>query len=562
METTRSSQLSQPESVKFDSSTRYMVDTRKHYLLASNTDSLESLLKNQSEQLLKVLIELKSEYDLIIRESTVKKHLIEEYTKKINMLQKANSNLEKKQEEQKELSENIREGIEKKKNKKNEELYSKQTFEKHVDKLSKDLLLIQKNIIRCESQSDLLDKKKERLLFDENYIKLRKNQIQFKIDEQNKLNMKNKNENDLQIEFYETVIKQKSMFMQLSDDKKERQKKIEQEAKIDSNDKQEVEKRRKLMLLMLYNQYLKQRMVKQLKKYEEIEFTFEKIRDIVGTQDLSIIINFVLERNKRYNYDLNIVDEKQKKIDKLKKDIKKLKTKLTSLKNDIIVNENIKEDSKLERSIQEHNGLDKNDIELIKIENEKNQELNILGKKYNEVSLSYNQVLTNIKAMQDFDKAHPLDIGEEEEEKKKEKNEIKNSSHLTKDEEINIQKYEHLLKKILKVFNILYLCKTKQEFINLMKEKGISQYETINISDNKNTMRNNKKNRTRRNTRRSSVKINTKTINKKTTDEEDDLSNNDQDKYIIKKFINEQKKEIDDFIKIKKVEIKNNPNNK
>ena len=403
METTRSSQLSQPESVKFDSSTRYMVDTRKHYLLASNTDSLESLLKNQSEQLLKVLIELKSEYDLIIRESTVKKHLIEEYTKKINMLQKANSNLEKKQEEQKELSDNIREGIEKKKNKKNEELYSKQTFEKHVDKLSKDLLLIQKNIIRCESQSDLLDKKKERLLFDENYIKLRKNQIQFKIDEQNKLNMKNKNENDLQIEFYETVIKQKSMFMQLSDDKKERQKKIEQEAKVDSNDKQEVEKRRKLMLLMLYNQYLKQRMVKQLKKYEEIEFTFEKIRDIVGTQDLSIIINFVLERNKRYNYNLNIVDEKQKKIDKLKKDIKKLKAKLTSLKNDIIVNENIKEDSKLERSIQEHNGLDKNDIELIKIENEKNQELNILGKKYNEVSLSYNQVLTNIKAMQDFD---------------------------------------------------------------------------------------------------------------------------------------------------------------
>ena len=560
METTRSSQLSQPESVKFDSSTRYMVDTRKHYLLASNTDSLESLLKNQSEQLLKVLIELKSEYDLILRESTVKKHLIEEYTKKINMLQKANSNLEKKQEEQKELSENIREGIEKKKNKKNEELYSKQTFEKHVDKLSKDLLLIQKNIIRCESQSDLLDKKKERLLFDENYIKLRKNQIQFKIDEQNKLNMKNKNENDLQIEFYETVIKQKSMFMQLSDDKKERQKKIEQEAKVDSNDKQEVEKRRKLMLLMLYNQYLKQRMVKQLKRYEEIEFTFEKIRDIVGTQDLSIIINFVLERNKRYNYNLNIVDEKQKKIDKLKKDIKKLKAKLTSLKNDIIVNENIKEDSKLERSIQEHNGLDKNDIELIKIENEKNQELNILGKKYNEVSLSYNQVLTNIKAMQDFDKAHPLDIGEEEE--KKEKNEIKNSSHLTKDEEINIQKYEHLLKKILKVFNILYLCKTKQEFINLMKEKGIGQYETINISDNKNTMRNNKKNRTRRNTRRSSVKINTKTINKKTTDEEDDLSNNDQDKYIMKRFINEQKKEIDDFIKIKKVEIKNNPNNK
>ena len=50
-----------------------MIDTRKHYLLASNKDSLESLLKNQSEQLHKVLMDLKAEYDLIIRESTLKK---------------------------------------------------------------------------------------------------------------------------------------------------------------------------------------------------------------------------------------------------------------------------------------------------------------------------------------------------------------------------------------------------------------------------------------------------------------------------------------------------------
>ena len=95
------------------------------------------------------------------------------------------------------------------------------------------------------------------------------------------------------------------MFMKLSDNKNERQKQIEQEAKIDSNDKQEVDRRRKLMLLILYNQYLEQRMSNQLKLYEEIEFTFEKIRDIIRTQDLSIIINFVVERNKRYNYNLN-----------------------------------------------------------------------------------------------------------------------------------------------------------------------------------------------------------------------------------------------------------------
>ena len=555
METEKSSQTSN----YYEPSNRYMIDTRKHYLLASNKDSLESLLKNQSEQLHKVLMDLKAEYDLIIRESTLKKKLIEEYNKKINMLQKADSTLEKKQEEKKELTTNLQEGLEIKKNKKNEEIYSKQTFSKQVNKLSKDLLLIQKSLIKSEMESDSLDKKKERLLLDENLIRLRKNQIQYKIDEQNKLNERNQNENELQIEYYETIIRQKSMFMKLSDDKNERQKQIEQEAKIDSNDKQEVDRRRKLMLLILYNQYLKQRMSNQLKQYEEIEFTFEKIRDIVGTQDLSVIINFVVERNKRYNYNLNIVEEKQKKIDKLKKDIKILNKKLTSLKNNIIVDENSKQDSKLETSIKDYNGLDKKDIEMIKLENEKNEKLNILGKKYNEVSLAYSQVLTNINAMQEYDKIHPLDLSNNEEEKEeiKEKN---ISNKLTKEEEMNIQGYENLLKRILKVFNILYLCKTKQEFINLMKEKGINQNDfIININDNKNS-RTSKKTRTRRNTRRS-VKINSRILNKKTTDEEEDSSNYDHDKNIMNRFIIEQKKEIDDFIKIKKVELKSNQNN-
>ena len=555
METEKSSQTSN----YYEPSNRYMIDTRKHYLLASNKDSLESLLKNQSEQLRKVLMDLKAEYDLIIRESTLKKKLIEEYNKKINMLQKADSTLEKKQEEKKELTANLQEGLEIKKNKKNEEIYSKQTFSKQVNKLSKDLLLIQKSLIKSEMESDSLDKKKERLLLDENLIKLRKNQIQYKIDEQNKLNERNQNENELQIEYYETIIRQKSMFMKLSDDKNERQKQIEQEAKIDSNDKQEVDRRRKLMLLILYNQYLKQRMSNQLKRYEEIEFTFEKIRDIVGTQDLSVIINFVVERNKRYNYNLNIVEEKQKKIDKLKKDIKILNKKLTSLKNNIIVDENSKQDSKLETSIKDYNGFDKKDIEMIKLENEKNEKLNILGKKYNEVSLAYSQVLTNINAMQEYDKIHPLDLSNNEEEKEeiKEKN---ISNKLTKEEEMNIQGYENLLKRILKVFNILYLCKTKQEFINLMKEKGINQNDLIiNINDNKNS-RTSKKTRTRRNTRRS-VKINSRILNKKTTDEEEDSSNYDHDKNIMNRFIIEQKKEIDDFIKIKKVELKSNQNN-
>ncbi len=572
METGDQNQISQIDyqELNNNASSRYMEDTRKHYLLASNTESLQSLMDNQKEELTNVLIELKSEYDLITRESSIKKQLIEEYNKKIIMLQKANINNKKKQEEKKETTRNLKEGIDIKKNKKNEEMYNKKTLEKQLDKLSKDLIIIQKQIYHCENESALLDKKKEKTKLEENAINEKKNQIQYKIDEQTSRIRKNRSENDLQIQYYETVIRQKVLFMQLADDRKERQKKIEQDAKNDSLDKQEVEKRKKLLLLMLYNQYLKQRMDNQLKKYEELEYTFQKIRDIVGTQDLSLIINFVLERNKRYNYNLHIVEEKQRKIDKITKDIKRMKSQLVNIKNEVLVNEKSSMDSNLktETSMSEYNGLNKKEINMIKIENEKNQQLRLLGQKYNEVNLAYNQVLTNIKEMQEYDNNNPLDLGEEEKEenegiKKDEKRKIK----LSNEENEIIEGYENLLNKILKAFNILYLCKSKQEFINLMREKGISQKQ--NFEENKSNVNSmNKRSKGKKRSRRGSINIKStlkkisdeKEIKKNNEgDEEEDSSNYDPDKIILNKFIKEQKKEVDDFIKIKKVEIKKPP---
>ena len=572
METGDQNQISQIDYQERNNnaSSRYMEDTRKHYLLASNTESLQSLMDNQKEELTNVLIELKSEYDLITRESSIKKQLIEEYNKKIIMLQKANLNNKKKQEEKKETTRNLKEGIDIKKNKKNEEMYNKKTLEKQLDKLSKDLIIIQKQIYQCENESALLDKKKEKTKLEENAINEKKNQIQYKIDEQTSRIRKNRSENDLQIQYYETVIRQKVLFMQLADDRKERQKKIEQDAKNDSLDKQEVEKRKKLLLLMLYNQYLKQRMDNQLKKYEELEYTFQKIRDIVGTQDLSLIINFVLERNKRYNYNLHIVEEKQRKIDKITKDIKRMKSQLVNIKNEVLVNEKSSMDSNLktETSMSEYNGLNKKEINMIKIENEKNQQLRLLGQKYNEVNLAYNQVLTNIKEMQEYDNNNPLDLGEEEKEenegiKKDEKRKIK----LSNEENEIVEGYENLLNKILKAFNILYLCKSKQEFINLMREKGISQKQ--NFEENKSNVNSmNKRSKGKKRSRRGSINIKStlkkisdeKEIKKNNEgDEEEDSSNYDPDKIILNKFIKEQKKEVDDFIKIKKVEIKKPP---
>ena len=282
------------EARKKNASSRYMEDTRKQYLLASNNESLQALIENQEEELTRVLIELKSEYDLLTRESSIKKELIEEYNKKINMIQHANNTNERRQEEQKESTNHLKQCIELKKNKKEEELYTKKTLAKPVDKLNKDLFIIQKQIVKCENEAVLLEKKKERARLDENIIKEKGNQVYSKIEQQNQKNEKNKNENDLQVQYYETVISQKKLFMQFADERKERQKKIEQEAKNDAQDKQEVEKRRKLQLLKLYNQFLRTRMEEQLKRYEELEDNYEKIRDICGSQDLEFIIDFIM----------------------------------------------------------------------------------------------------------------------------------------------------------------------------------------------------------------------------------------------------------------------------
>ena len=114
METEEKKELSPQDYLERNknATSRYMEDSRKQYLLASNTESLQTLMERQQEELTRVLIELKSEYDLLTRETSIKKQLIDEYNKKINMIQHANTVNEKRQEEKKESTNHIKEGIE------------------------------------------------------------------------------------------------------------------------------------------------------------------------------------------------------------------------------------------------------------------------------------------------------------------------------------------------------------------------------------------------------------------------------------------------------------------
>ena len=51
---------------------RYLTQKKKQYLLASNQESIQQLIQSQMDQLTDILIQHKSEYDKLTRESKIK----------------------------------------------------------------------------------------------------------------------------------------------------------------------------------------------------------------------------------------------------------------------------------------------------------------------------------------------------------------------------------------------------------------------------------------------------------------------------------------------------------
>ena len=686
---------------------KYLTEMKKRYLLASSEESLQALMDNQNAELTNVLISLKSEHDQIKLESDNIQRQIDEYDKQIKMIQNAEEASKANQEKQKKDIQFMNEGINAKKERKSEEEYNKKSLLKQRDKINKDLFILQKEIIKYENESQVLDKKLERAGLDQNLIKEKKNQVHSKIVNQKKKNDTNLNENELKIKQYKKVIELRSAFLKFSDERKEIQNQIAQKAKNDALDKQEVEKRKTLKLLMLYNQYLRTLMNEELQQNEELEYIFQEIRDIVGTKNLDEIVDFIMNRNKRYNYTCQEIEDCEKMNKKLKREIKFLKENLVVLKNNLLVKE--KDQKELEIELTNN---PEDEMKIIEKEKEKNRNLLELGKKYNEVEKAYQLVIQNITSLVETEKQNPLNVqleneegsqnhfeltnnelknydeievkrGEREELDKyelteeenaivnnvkelnekdiyelekielpflnkiirkdeedkdvtDEENEIineilaielteeeKNKAkklELTEDEEkVATQKlkkdekelssekkkqradyfreiktkfwvyqlqekqknaaykikklkkqkddlvnnYEFLLKKVAKTFDALYLCHSKQEFLNMMKEKqiDISGSSSLRKAQTKKPT----KRLTKRLNRRGSVNNRyTKTENKyviaDNKDEEDDKSNYDPDIKILNRFMKEQNKEKENFIsgKIKITDDKNN----
>ena len=391
---------------------KYLTEGKKRYLLASSEESLQALLDNQNEELTRVLITLKSEHDQLTLETNKIQSMLDEYEKRIAMLQSADESSKAAEEKQKKDFEFMDNGINSKKERKNEEEFTKKSLIKQKEKLTKDIFIIQKEIIQYENESQTLDKKMERAAINENIIKEKKNKVYKKTDDQKNKNNDNLKENNLKLEQYKKMIELKSAFLKFSDDRKEIQNQIAQKAKNDSLDKQEVEKRKTLKLLMLYNQYLRTLMDEELKENEELEKIFDEIRDICGTKNLNEIVDFILLRNKRYNYACQEINNCEQKNKQLKKEIKEYKKELTELKNNLLVEEKGQNGRELDVEVSTN---PEEEMEIIEKEKKKNKNLIELGRKYNEVEEAYQLVIQNISAMVENEKQNPLDVKVEEE---------------------------------------------------------------------------------------------------------------------------------------------------
>ena len=417
---------------------RYLTEGKKHYLLASSQESLQALEDNQKAELTRVLITFKSEDDQLTLEMKKIERMLDEYDKRIAMLQSADESAKIAEEKQKKDFEFMDNGIASKKGRKDEEEFTRKTLIKQREKLNKDIFIIQKEIIHYENESQNLDKKMERAAINENIIKEKKNKVYSKTENQKQKNKSNQNENDLKLQQYRKMIELKSVFLKFSDDRKEIQNQIAQQAKNDSLDKQEVEKRKTLKLLMLYNQYLRTLMDEELKENEGLERVFEQIRDICGTKNLDEIVDFIMLRNKRYNYACQEINNCEQYNKKLKKEIKGLKQDLTTLKNNLLVEEKGENGRELDVELST-NPEEENDI--IEKEKEKNKNLLLLGRKFNEVEEAYQLVLQNISTMIENEKQNPLSIKVDKEEEEIEQLELTNDE-LKKFDEVTFNRNE------------------------------------------------------------------------------------------------------------------------
>ena len=372
---------------------------KKVYYLASCDENIDMLKKEQEQGLTDILLLLKKEHDNIIMESKKITDETERLEKKIKMIKQMDAKTDKKNFDSKVENENIKKAIEATKERLREEEYKKKTLTALLIKIKKDINLNEISLQKSYDKQNLLNQKlqKEKLL--QNEIKAKSNQVKSQIDSQKKKNEQEKEENKKQEQYYKTIIEQKLDFIRAAEERKERQVKIAQDAKKTSGDKDENEKREKLEILYLINNYLQKKMENELEKNRDIEDAFSRIRLICGTNNLKSIIEKVLLKDKKYNYTIKQINEKEQEKKKLTKEIEELNKKFMNLRNEIVVDD----DSVAKKDIQIIKSKDveatANNETLLNEEITLNEKYNLNKELNNLVNLRYDQVVNSLRKL-------------------------------------------------------------------------------------------------------------------------------------------------------------------
>ena len=390
-----SKEINSDEKARIDELTQ----PKKIYYLASCDENVEILKKGQEKDLTDILLSLKKEHDNIKMESKKITDETERLEKKIMMIQQMDAKTNKKNIESKVENENIQKAIIATRERLKEEEYKKKTLTALLKKIKKDININEKSLQKSYDKQNILNQKlqKEKLL--QNEIKAKGNQINSQIDTQNKKNFHDKGEYELQVQYYNTIIDQKMDFIRAAEERKERQIKIAQDAKKTSGDKDENEKREKLEILYLINNYLQKKMENELEKNKDIEDAFSKIRLICGTNNLKNIINKVLLKDKKYNYAIKQINEKEQEKKKLTKEIEELNKKFMELRNEIVVDVDTvsKKDIQIIKSKDVEQTINKEN--LINEEAQLNEQYNLNKELNNLVNLRYDQVVNSLRKL-------------------------------------------------------------------------------------------------------------------------------------------------------------------
>ena len=423
-------------------------------------------MQQQINELTNILINYKFQYDNIIRQRIKKKEDSIEIEKKIEMLKKVDNKIQRQLNRAKSQNDIIKSNVAYKKEQKDELLYEKKTLKNLISKIRNDIYVINKQTSLLDKKTESLEKNFFKEKINEKDVMLETNKVYNQILEQNKKNAYEKNEQDLTIKFYNTIIEQKSDFLKGNEIREIQQKKIEEKQSKENTDKIEIEGRKVLLLSKLYNKFLKIKMNKLLRKYSGMEKCYEKIRNIYGTSDLNFIVDEMLNREKNYQLKIKEVKELEKKLEDLKNTIKNKEEniKIFSQKCGTLIDEKIINSKKLEE-----------DEKLINKEKELENKLNNLKELNEIISVKYNNMKSNIvKICKDYNKY--FQNKETAQTNLITNNELDELTLETKNSTIedNIieNNYYEFLKNLDKKIEGLFLCHSKKEFLQIMRQKG------------------------------------------------------------------------------------------